>query len=375
MSRPTARLAALSIVMAACAAPPQPRPLAPGASAPGPAVGLGPGTEAAAGVLTYAVAFAGERVLASVELDTGFTLVVRDIAERGAQARTRHRIHLGPPDYDVGDLAIDPARGEAWVASRDGTVRGFALDDAAPVGTWHLGSPATAVAVSADGRFVATATEDGVLCLRRREDGALLQCVAAHQARIAALDFEAGALASGAWDGTVVLWDVPSLAIRARRRFPGSVNDVALAPGGARVAVARSGRPPRRSPDAPPRGRADAAALVSVWDPRARTEQHLRGHRAPVTAVIWTPDGRRLISSSWDRSVCLWDPVAGAVLARDATFASLVRDVAVDPRGARIAVAAWSDATSLAGRSTALVRLLYAPRSHQSSAQAVHTDD
>jgi hypothetical protein len=366
-------LLALGVALGACSEPRRLRPLAPGASLVSPPAGLGRSTIAARGVLTYAVAFAGSDLLAAVELSTEFTLVVYALdaapeAAGRAQPRVHQRIELGPPAFDVGALAVDGTRGQAWIASHDGTVRGYALDTGAPVLTWHLGSAATAVAVSADGQFVAMATEDGVLCLRRRHDGALLQCVAAHEAPISALAFARERLASAAWDGTVIVWDVPSLAIQARERFPGSVNDIAFAPDGTRLALARSHSPPVRTPavqnheqraGTPP---VDPGALVSLWDPATRTRRDLRGHAAAVTAVAWTPGGERVVSASWDRSVRLWDTATGAALARNRAFSALVRDVAVDPRGAWVAAGAWSDADGLQeSTATALVPLLYAP--------------
>jgi WD40 repeat protein len=37
-----------------------------------------------------------------------------------------------------------------------------------------------------------------------------------------------------------------------------------------------------------------------------------RGHGSAVTAVAWTPDGRRIASASWDGTARVWDPATGA---------------------------------------------------------------
>jgi hypothetical protein len=355
---PGRRLLLLPVLSILACGAPRLHPLPPGASAAGPPAGLGRSTAAAQGVLTYAVAFAGPERLAAIELSSEFTLVVRELDQRG-QPHTRHRIALGPPDFDIGSLAVD--RTHAWIASRDGTARSYDLASGALALTWHLGSPATAVAVSADGQHVATATHDGILCLRRRADGALLQCVAAHEAPIAALAFAPGRLASAAWDGTVIVWDVPSLAIHTRQRFAGSVNDLAFAPDGSRLALARSQTPPVRSPAQPAHTTAaEPLALISLWDLRTHKQHHLHGHRSTVTAVAWTPDGHGLVSASWDRSVRLWNITTGTLVARHNAFSALVRDVAVHPRGAWVAAGAWSDARRLQeSTATALIQLLY----------------
>jgi WD40 repeat protein len=361
--------AAAAALGAGCGARAASAPLAAGAGPTAPAVGLAHRADLAEGLLTYAVGFSDDgRLLVSVELDDAFYLVVRDLS--GLPATPSTRVRLGPAEHDVVDLAVEGAR-RAWVASSDGLVRAYDLTGGGargPETTWHLGDATTAVAVSDDGRHVATGSRAGVLCLRRARDGALLQCVVAHDAPVSALAFapgEAGLLASASWDGSAVLWDVPSLAVVARRRFPGSVNDLAFEPqarpgGGRRLALARSLAPPVRTAAlaaAERRGDAPTApAPVTLWSPGGGAVD-LLGHQAPITAIAWTPDGARVISASWDRSVRLWDPARGRALARTEGFAHLVTSVAVDPGGRLVAAGAWTAGAS--GRATALFDLRY----------------
>jgi eukaryotic-like serine/threonine-protein kinase len=47
---------------------------------------------------------------------------------------------------------------------------------------------------------------------------------------------------------------------------------------------------------------------VKVWDSQTGTVvRNFRGHTGIVTSVAFTPDGRLLISGSWDRTVKVWD--------------------------------------------------------------------
>lgn len=354
-----ARIAAIAL-LGACSGPAGPRPLAAGETATTSPDGLSRRIDAARGVLAYSVELRAN-VTVSVELGERFELVARDLT--AGIERELTRVDLGPPDYDVDGLAVDGAGTTAYVASVDGTVRAVDLATGAIGSSWHLGAPATAVAVSDDGTYVATGSDAGVVCLRRSADGALLHCVVAHGARVSGLDLRGGVLASCSWDGTAAVWDVPSLTARARREGPGSANDVALAPDSTRVAIARSAAPPVRTPEIAAAERAGGldqmapGATVELWDPKSNETTTLTGHTAAVTAIAWTPDGWRVLSGSWDRTVRLWNIDTGVELQRTRGFGYLVRDIDVDSRGARFAVAAWLE--HLDARSVSIFDLLY----------------
>lgn len=332
------------------------QPLAHGAQATGPASGLQVASVRSRGVLVYDVAFAGAAVIA-VELATEFELVVR---APGAKVR---RIALGVADYDVGDLAVSGDGARAWVASLDGRVRGYELATGEVIAAWQLGAPATAVAVVGD--YVATGDATGVVCVRRARDGALLQCAALHDAAVGGLAArgDGGALASVAHDGDAIVWEVPSLRVLARRRAAGSANAAAFAPDGARLAIGYSAGPPIRTPAVVERERArgygvpDPGARVEVWTLASGEVVRCAGHGGPVTGVEWTPDGARVASSSWDRTVRLWDATTGTQLARLAAFPHLVRALAASPDGRALAIAGW--APRLDAPALTLVWLLY----------------
>jgi WD40 repeat protein len=66
----------------------------------------------------------------------------------------------------------------------------------------------------------------------------------------------------------------------------------------------------------------------------------LSGHASTVTSVAWSPDGRRLVSTSGDRTVRLWNPDTGACV-RNCLGGGLwpIRAVAFDLTGDRLVVA------------------------------------
>jgi WD40 repeat protein len=53
---------------------------------------------------------------------------------------------------------------------------------------------------------------------------------------------------------------------------------------------------------------------VRVWDAATGTlQQTLEGHSSSVRAVAFSPDGLKLASGSWDKTVRVWDAATGTL--------------------------------------------------------------
>ena len=92
----------------------------------------------------------------------------------------------------------------------------------------------------------------------------------------------------------------------------------------------------RRLDVAPPRLRGwEWRHLASRLD---RSLLTLQGHGASVTGVRFTPDGTRIVSASEDRTIRVWDAGTGAERARFGPLEGVPRSLAVDARGALVAV-------------------------------------
>ena len=65
-----------------------------------------------------------------------------------------------------------------------------------------------------------------------------------------------------------------------------------------------------------PRGRVLATASdnsVRLWDTASQTLLHtLEGHSAPITGLVWSPDGHWLASCGQDQTIRLWNPVSAS---------------------------------------------------------------
>jgi WD40 repeat protein len=82
----------------------------------------------------------------------------------------------------------------------------------------------------------------------------------------------------------------------------------------------------------------------TAWTPRPACLQMLAGHGAGVESVSVTPDGRRAVSGSWDKTLRVWDLESGACLQTLTGQRYRVRSVSVTPDGRR-AVSGSDDAT------------------------------
>jgi WD40 repeat protein len=239
--------------------------------------------------------------------------------------------------------------GSLWSVEEPGVVRWWDLNARRQI-VWHeLADPATVWCFSASAHYLAAGSDE--LCLWESNKGELLACWS-QASWVTALAFQPGGLllASGHDDGVVRLWDYaggrlayelrgpispsqsrsgePSrthFAPRGSRRQPeggSAISALAFSPDGRKLAVAAEDR------------------SILLWDMRnGELLGCLLGHTDRIPSLAWHPDGRRLVSAGWDATARVWDTVALLPLILLNSHVGQVQALAFAPHGRLLACA------------------------------------
>ena len=247
----------------------------------------------------------------------------------------------------------------------------------------------SSVAFSPDGRQVLSGSDDFTLKLWDAASGALLRTFVGHSRAVMSVAFspDGRELLSGSVDSTLKLWDAASGALlRTFAGHSGTVNSVAFSPDGRQVLSggsdytlklwdAATGNPLRtfeghsgqvQSVAFSPDGRQVLSGsddfTLKLWDAAngslLRTFQRhsswfgklwdaaigASGHTFWVGSVAFSPDGRRVLSGSWDHTLKLWDTASGALLHTFEGHSQGVLSVAFSPDGQQV-ISASTDKT------------------------------
>ncbi len=190
----------------------------------------------------------------------------------------------------------------------------------------------TAVILTPDGRRIVSAAEDASIRVWDIERGTEVHCFEGHTKKVNAIAVtpDGGRVVSAAQDKTVKIWDMQTgHEVANLQGHTSYVNAVAVTPDG-RQAVSAGGDNSLRVWDiATPFTQGGAA---ESW----REMKVLKGHADSVEKVLITPDGRRVISASADKTIRIWDLESGEQLFTLRGHQSIISIFAILPDGRRL---------------------------------------
>ena len=266
--------------------------------------------------------------------DSGGTLCLWTIREGRLQRILADKIPAG-----VRALAASPDGRLVAIGSNDPSVRVWnPITEVIHVLTGHSGIVVAAL-FTPDSARLATAGEDGTICLWSMPEGQLIQRLRGHSLWVASLAISPdGKLLASASNDSIRLWTLPDGELQwLEKCADGGGFPVAIGPqgnilvGGKRDGTIQVwGLPDGRalatleshtliknsigsevlaiSPDGLRLVSGDVKGEICICDlPYGKTSRRFDAHADLVTALTITPDSRTLISASWDGSVRLWE--------------------------------------------------------------------
>lgn len=161
----------------------------------------------------------------------------------------------------------------------------------------HGGDYVHAVAFSPDGLYLATGSNDstGYVQLWDRQTGRRIRSFMGHEDAVVSVAFsnQGSRLLTSSYDKTARLWDVATGNTEAvYKGHTWWVWSAAFSRDDQQVVTAGQ----------------DATAIV--WDAKSgkRLFPPFRGHRGPIYAATFSPDGKEVITAGYDRRILIWNP-------------------------------------------------------------------
>lgn len=219
------------------------------------------------------------------------------IFDLGKQVVTAHfQAHEKP----VFDVIVIPSKQEFLTASEDGTVGIWSLSDLSLLYRIRVSADTVrSIAISPDASHAAFGCKDGLVRIYDLNDYSLLYELEKHTLPVTSVQYSPDGkyLISGGRDAQLNFWSVPGY--EARHTIPAhlfSVYAIAFHPALPYFATASQDKSIKL-------WGSDDLKLYKILS----TEKNTNGHTHSVNKLVWTPDGKYLLSTGDDKLVMVWE--------------------------------------------------------------------
>jgi len=247
----------------------------------------------------HAMALAQRKLMAGVYLTVAFLVVGSGVlAQQLAQRYSQSSAAVQQPP-------VQAQRPQPELARPQGSLPVDADGERLPPGAlarmgampFQHGRHVSALAMSPDGKTLASAGFDKSIRLWQMPTGKEIRAFAAHEDYIPVLAFspDGNTLASASFDKTIRLWDPGTgKEVCVIRGHEAEATAVAFAPDGAILASASKDK------------------TIRLWQTATGKEiAALKGHEGDVWSLAFVPDGTILASASEDKTIRLWQTTTG----------------------------------------------------------------
>jgi WD40 repeat protein len=279
-------------------------------------------------------------------------------------------------------VAYSPDGRQIATASKDHTARIWNAANGAAIATLQgHGADLRMVTFSPDGKLLATASDDKTVRLWRSDTRAPVATLSGHRDSVWWIAFspDGKLIATGSKDKTVRLWDMATGAPRATFTGPmQTVDTVAFAPNsqivyglsqdgtlfawdiasGKAIARMRSGNDDglsfAQSPDGTTLAVSGEAGTIRLWDGKTYALRRTLHDDVdgPIGLVAFSPDNKRLLSTSTGGDAELWDVAMGVDLAKVKFDGDQMIGGAIAPDGLHFAYGSLGGETGISSTQT-----------------------